>query len=176
MLALTPFEPLKDAWAYAEPVLWLLTMGFTVSIWLRLRAARRRSAAGVRGEPVILNLSGHPVAASEGGWAAGVRTVGEALTLKAGSSAELDEEVRSLLASLPADLHGRLLGGDPNVVVALPGLAPLTYHLVVHLHGLMGHFPNVTYPLRIGEAYEYVRPVSGQSLRLESRTDLRTRT
>ena len=166
-------DPLTQAWALAEPLLWMFTTALTLRIWLRMRAVRQRSQVGAQGPPLVLNLSGHPLAASEAGWAQGIEVRGRVVEWDAGSAEALDQSVQAAIRSLEPSLRARLLAGDPNLFIALPGLAPAVFHLLVHLHGLMGHFPTVTYPLRVEGGYLFVRPVIGQDLRMLARGALR---
>lgn len=166
-------DVLVRAWMYAEPLLWLATFFFTVRIWARMRSLRRQARTAPLGPPTIVNFSGHPIAASEGGWTQGIPVDGGLVTLRDESPESLDQDVQAMIRALSPALRSRLMVGDPNVIVALPGLAPAAFHLVAHLHGLMGHFPTVTYPLRTGGTYVYVRPVVGQDLRLLARASLR---
>lgn len=158
----------QDVWPWLEMGIALVTVVLAARIWLQVRQTRTRLRRGVAGPKVVVNLSGHPIAASEGGWAAEYRIDDRPVRFAADTPAALAASVRETLHHLDADVRARLACGDPNVVVALPGLAPATAHLLVEVHGLAGHFPRITYAVG-GPPFVYVRPVDLQDIRNAAR-------
>ena len=162
-------QTISYAWTFIEPTIWLLSLAFTISIWAQTRRARSRTEKGEFGPPTILNLSGHPIAASQDDWHETYIEENVTATFVTSSAQALSNQVAEIIEGLGEPVNARLAVGDPNVVVALPGLAPAAYHILVECHGRFGHFPKATYPLRMGDRFVYVKPHDSHELRLKAR-------
>lgn len=157
-------------WTLIEPLIALGGLILTWNVWRRLRNLRRRTSIEESGPLTVVNLSGRRLLETEDGWAQRAKVIGDGPIEwdNQGGAQDLDRSCRKALQALPQEVLTRLLAGDRNIVLALPGYAPAAFHVTAVLHGVLGHFPRITYPLRVpGDParFSFVAPVDGQAVR-----------
>jgi len=154
-----------------EWVITAIAAFFAVKIWFQVRVKKAKKFE-MGEDPIVVNWTGHPFNES---WSVGVK-----IWNKEGSYVPkfntdnpdtIIESAEKLVTDLPDDIEMRLRAGDPNVIIALPGLSVGLAFLLPVLHGVNGLFPTVTAPLRNPDTgkFECFYPVNLQTTRMSYR-------
>ena len=160
---------LSNVWTVVEPLLAVGTAALVVKTWYQTRKARVKLSNGVKGTPVVLNLTGHPISSFQDDWGRDVEQVQVACTVPVNDGQEVVEKYfRDLISDLPSDIRSRVMAGDSSIVWAIPNMCSGEFLAV--LHGMSGQFPKITRSFRTKEGtFVWLKPRDLQSLRLETR-------
>jgi len=163
-------EQIQAVLTIVNTVLGVVISMMTLYLFLKARPKKHRRAK-LGKDSLVINLTGHPLPSAS--WVEGLR-VWEPDKPPAFNTTEgwggLDGSLTRLVRELPEDVQKRLLGGDQDIIIVIPGLAPAALLLMVKLLGVTGTLPQFTAPVRGSDGgFQLPEPISLSDYRLKNR-------